>query len=1132
MKRKLSPRRVLSLVLAAALVASLIAFAPLAAAASGNITVDWDHTYQTHEGVGFSTAFNKGHALLQIQEFAPEVTEHLYTLLFDDEAGIGFDIVRPIIGDGGVSNGTTKAQTWGSRFYDGASDTIEPEEDDYVWDRDDWDEVKEYFDEGQISVLQKAQEYGVRTYYADAWTTPYWMKTNKTILGGKINPVTSADLPTGRNKVYYQKYADYLVQLVVGYKREFGIELTHVGPSNESDGANTSYSQMSMTAAELTDLYVNYCIPTFEKARDDGLFDDFAKLPTLAGPEGTNLSASFSTYGNTMNNPAIYNSEMFNTFTTHVYGSAPTAPLIAGTSTNYSAWIRNYPHIWQTEYMDRSNSSGSNDATQTYANEGITDAVKWANLVTNLFSSDPAFSAYLTWWAIGTNGADGSDLIRLATTGAPQGNGSTLTGEYKLFKRFYGLGHYSRFLDPGYVRIDATRVPVANTNVIAYKNPADNDFTINLTNSSTTVNNTLTLSLNNFPEDVEALTVYRTTADENMRKIGVIAANEDGTFTLEQPASSIITLVPTGKPKSELPGLDAERDLFSTLEAERDDSSVFVAMGTQLNDAGVVATGVQLNEAGTAAELKNGDVLVFRNINFQEGSANGGIVRRHMLWANPVGTQGAGGVLQARVDSPNGRIVAEFVIPKGTAAIAANWQLVDTGDLGAYGHRDLYLVAKGDDQAGILFTLDRFAFGDNGRASTAYTYEGNAVSNPGFQTNTTGWTGSGATLSRQSTQNYSDLAASGSTTTGYSMQLASRSAGGGAYVTLTAAQLVSGQRYRFLAEALSADENAADITAQLVYVNGSTVVATETLATKTAERLAARHGGGASGQPQPGKTAPYGPYDYAPYLWSPPGWNELTAEFVYSPPEGATGARLLITASGTANFFLDEVRVQVFTDKQGLVDAFATADLAVNPGYYTAASWAAYVAARAAANTTLLTAASTQPQLDAAAAALLAAYAALVDKRDLQQAIADADAFILAADSSLYVTETWTAFLDALDAAKLVDEKADATQAEVDDAKDALLAAQPSLKGTGAITLETPDKVTIKKGRTVKVEIDFNGNATYLAYTSGNPAVATVAGSGTLNLTVTGVKVGNAPITVRANDGSGLVKVFLAIVSA
>ncbi|MDR3207391.1 MAG: Ig-like domain-containing protein [Oscillospiraceae bacterium] len=164
-----------------------------------------------------------------------------------------------------------------------------------------------------------------------------------------------------------------------------------------------------------------------------------------------------------------------------------------------------------------------------------------------------------------------------------------------------------------------------------------------------------------------------------------------------------------------------------------------------------------------------------------------------------------------------------------------------------------------------------------------------------------------------------------------------------------------------------------------------------------------------------------------------------------------------------------------------------------------------------------------------------ALYQNLFDKTPLLAPLADgATTAAGVTDRTVYADGTLAAFEAALLAAQTVYAQGAPLQADIDATAAALKEAIDNLvkKGTVAPTLATPDKVTIKKGRTVKVEIDFNGDAKYLAYTSGNAAVATVAGTGTTNLTVTGVKVGNAPITVRATDGSGLVKVFLAIVTA
>jgi endo-1,4-beta-xylanase len=241
-----------------------------------------------------------------------------------------------------------------------------------------------------------------------------------------------------------------------------------------------------------------------------------------------------------------------------------------------------------------------------------------------------------------------------------------------------------------------------------------------------------------------------------------------------------------------------------------------------------------------------------------------------------------------------------------------------------------------------------------------------------------------------------------------------------------------------------------------------------------------------------------------------------------------------LTATGTVDKLLVNWPDGLPVDKTALADAIEDAD-ALTETDWSVGSWSALESALEAAQAIYDATTATQDEIDAATEALLAAIDALtVDKDALEEAIDEGTALL--PDEDLYVAGPWSDFVAALEAAQDVYDDDAAVQSEIDAAAEALTDAITALEAeviaNEPITLATPDKVTIKKGRTVKVAIEFSGNEKYLAYTSGNAAVATVSGSGTANLTVTGVKVGNAPITVRANDGSNLVNVFLAIVSA
>lgn len=151
-------------VLAATPLAAYAAPTLVARQAAQRVTVDLTKRYQTMDGFGFSGAFQRANLIVNLQ--APKQREVL-DLLFNTTTGAGFSIVRNGIGSTPNSNKdymntilpkcpTTPAEV--TTNYAG-----------YVWDGK---------DSGQLFLSQKAQEYGVKTFYANAWSAPGCMKTN------------------------------------------------------------------------------------------------------------------------------------------------------------------------------------------------------------------------------------------------------------------------------------------------------------------------------------------------------------------------------------------------------------------------------------------------------------------------------------------------------------------------------------------------------------------------------------------------------------------------------------------------------------------------------------------------------------------------------------------------------------------------------------------------------------------------------------------------------------------------------------------------------------------------------------------------------------------------------------------
>ena len=130
-------------------------------------------------------------------------------------------------------------------------------------------------------------------------------------------------------------------------------------------------------------------------------------------------------------------------------------------------------------------------------------------------------------------------------------------------------------------------------------------------------------------------------------------------------------------------------------------------------------------------------------------------------------------------------------------------------------------------------------------------------------------------------------------------------------------------------------------------------------------------------------------------------------------------------------------------DKDALSNLIAEAE-ALNEADYTTNTWAALVEALEAAKTVVANENASQQDIDDAADALKSAIDGLIergDKAGLNSLIADAEAL----DEEDYTIGTWATFKAALDAAKDVAANIDATQPEIDEAKDALEIAMNNL---------------------------------------------------------------------------------------
>src|SRR5215472_2031905 len=147
--------------IAAVLVTSTLTAAPAVAHDSPLITVS-DHAHQQSiDGFGIATAFDRVELL---RGLSPEQQNEIFNLWFNRTTGAGVSILRLGIGSSPLGSPYDKMISIEPNNPGGPD--APPQ---YVWNGD---------DNGQVWVAKVAKSFGVRRFYADAWSAPGFMKTN------------------------------------------------------------------------------------------------------------------------------------------------------------------------------------------------------------------------------------------------------------------------------------------------------------------------------------------------------------------------------------------------------------------------------------------------------------------------------------------------------------------------------------------------------------------------------------------------------------------------------------------------------------------------------------------------------------------------------------------------------------------------------------------------------------------------------------------------------------------------------------------------------------------------------------------------------------------------------------------
>jgi glucuronoarabinoxylan endo-1,4-beta-xylanase len=351
-----------------------------------------------------------------------------------------------------------------------------------------------------ISDMQAIIANGGRIY-ASPWTPPAAYKTNGLAYCTSNSGLITAD---------YGLYATWLANYIKSLQQEYGITLYALSLQNEPDICQT-YDSAVWTAAEIDTFVADNLGPTFSENN----------LTTLIFvPEGSGYNET--SLGSTCGGDSSCN-QYVGGINWHDYDSS-----LSGTN---SVAADPYPSSWPAgkKYWETEASCGSGfgpNFCQSGFNTDITDALDWAAVIDQRIAVDGA-NAWLYWWLIDSNSTDDQGLM--ASNGTiPQ--------------RAYMVGQYSKFVRPGYYRIDATHLPEPGVSVSAYQSTATNTLVIIATNYSTSAV-TLTFNLSNAPA-FSTVTPWITSASLSLAEQVSVPVSSNS-FTYSLPAESISTFVGT-----------------------------------------------------------------------------------------------------------------------------------------------------------------------------------------------------------------------------------------------------------------------------------------------------------------------------------------------------------------------------------------------------------------------------------------------------------------------------------------------------------------------------------------------------------------------------------------------------------
>ena len=296
----------------------------------------------------------------------------------------------------------------------------------------------------------------------------------------------------------YRRYAAYIVNLINTYQNSKNkIPITYLDVQNESTNQRSGLGAcLWRNGAQFDDFVKNYLGPALSQA---GLHPT-VMLGSLCCWSGdvTTTCLSDSACAKYVGIAANHG---------YPYPAYPT-PYTLGTTGGR--------HLWMSETSD----TGGYDSSMTSALEMAQNIHQFLT-ITNV-------SAY-EWWELAYQSS--------------QGNFGLTDQSYNTTKRFWATGNWSKFVRPGWVRVDATVNPQSGVYVTAFKDSSSSDFAIVAINTNKSlVSQTFSMS----GLSANAVIPYITDPNNNLASQSEVSVS-DCSFAATLTASSVTTFVASGR---------------------------------------------------------------------------------------------------------------------------------------------------------------------------------------------------------------------------------------------------------------------------------------------------------------------------------------------------------------------------------------------------------------------------------------------------------------------------------------------------------------------------------------------------------------------------------------------------------